>query len=200
MSRRLEDLITNNRDEFDELEPSPELWDKIEQRLPIMQAITGEAKQVELPKRQAKTFSLGFVMRVAALVFGVMAAGFVFYIKTQKTNDTVNVREIAKAIDPEYAKEQAHYAKLVNTKRTELKTLAKNDPQLYKEFSAELAQMDSTYNRLKKDLATSPDQESVLHAMIRNLQIQAEVLNQQLQVIEQFNEMKKEQSHVIKNI
>jgi hypothetical protein len=43
------------------------------------------------------------------------------------------------------------------------------------------------------DLATSPNQERVLRAMIRNLQIQTEVLNQQLDVIEQFNEFKKQQ-------
>jgi hypothetical protein len=60
--------------------------------------------------------------------------------------------------------------------------------------------MDSTYNRLNKDLATSPNRERVLRAMIRNLQIQSEILNQQLEVIEQINQTKKEQSNDTKNI
>jgi hypothetical protein len=34
------------------------------------------------------------------------------------------------------------------TKRTELKSLTKADPQLYQEFSAEIAKMDSTYKKL----------------------------------------------------
>ncbi|MEO6524838.1 MAG: hypothetical protein ABIN91_24345 [Mucilaginibacter sp.] len=192
MSKRLENFIKNNTDEFDDLEPGNDLWTKIEAKLP--------ATEVQLPKREAKTFTLGFVMRVAALIIVVMAIGFVCYIKTEK-HDHTNTRDIANAISPEYAKQQAHYVSLVETKRTELRTLAKNDPQLYKEFSGELAKMDSTYKKLNKDLVTSPDQESVLRAMIRNLQIQTEVLNQQLNVIEQFNQSKKQQKdHEIKNI
>jgi hypothetical protein len=60
--------------------------------------------------------------------------------------------------------------------------------------------MDSTYKKLNNDLVTSPNQERVLRAMIRNLQIQTEVLTQQLNVIEQFNQMKKEQKNETKNI
>jgi len=202
MSKRLENFIKNNSEEFDDLEPGNDLWSKIEARLPIEDAeLNTDSPITQLPpKRETKTFTLGFVMRVAAMIIVVMAAGFVFYIKTQKV-EHVNTNDIAKAISPEYAKQQAHYVSLVETKRTELRTLAKNDPQLYKEFSGEISKMDSTYKKLNKDLVTSPDQESVLRAMIRNLQIQTEVLNQQLEVIEQFNQSKKQQSnHEIKNI
>jgi hypothetical protein len=189
MSKRLENFIKNNRAEFDELEPGNDLWLKIEKGL-------NPAKEEILPlKRDAKTFTLGFVMRVAAIVFVIMTIGFVFYVKNEKPA-SVNVA----AIYPEYAKQQVHYASLVESKRTELKEIAKTDPQLYNEFSHEIAQMDSTYKKLNSDLATSPNQERVLRAMIRNLQIQTEVLNQQLQVIEQFNQMKKEQQHETKNI
>ena len=71
---------------------------------------------------------------------------------------------------------------------------------MYNEFSGEIAKMDSTYKKLNNDLATSPNQELVLRAMIRNLQIQTEVLNQQLNVIEQYNQIKKEQKNETKNI
>jgi len=188
MSKRLENFIRDNKKEFDELEPDFNLWDKIEKALPPVQATTP-------PKREAKTFTLGFVLRVAAVVFVVMTIAFVFYVKNEKPA-TVNLA----AINPEYAQQQKHYASLVANKRSELKTLAKTDPELYKEFSGEIAKMDSTYKKLNNDLATSPNQERVLRAMIRNLQIQTDVLNQQLQVIEQFNEMKKQQQNEIKNI
>ncbi|OCX50948.1 hypothetical protein BEL04_19705 [Mucilaginibacter sp. PPCGB 2223] len=192
MSKRLENFIKNNKQEFDELEPDFDLWNKIEQGLNV--------KEAAIPKREAKTFTLGFVLRVAAIVFVVMTIGFVFYVKNQNSGKATPTTEIAKAINPEYAQQQQHYASLVANKRSELKTLAKADPELYKEFSGEIAKMDSTYKKLNNDLATSPNQESVLRAMIRNLQIQTEVLNQQLQVIEQFNQMKKEQQNEIKNI
>ena len=186
MSKRLEDFIKTNRAEFDDLEAGNDLWDKIEQKL--------SPKEV-IPKREAKMFTLNFVLKVAAIIVVVMGAGFAFYLKSEQ-NRPVNLA----TINPEDAKQQVQYASLVQNKRNELKVLAKSDPELYKEFSGEIAKMDSTYKKLNKDLATSPNQEFVLRAMIRNLQIQTEVLNQQLQVIEQFNEMKKEQTHENKNI
>jgi len=73
-----------------------------------------------------------------------------------------------------------------------LKTLTHDDPEMYKEFSNDIAKMDSTYRKLNSDLATSPNREYVLRAMIRTLQIQIEVLNQQLGVIERVNQMKEE--------
>jgi hypothetical protein len=187
MSKRLEDFIKMNREEFDDLEPSADLWTRIEKHLP--------AQETELKKRGSKTFSLGFVLRVAASVIVVMGIGFAFYLKKEK-KETIDLA----AINPVYAQQQIQYTSLIETKRTELKSIAKSDPQLYKEFSSEIAKMDSTYKKLNDDLATSPNQERVLHAMIRNLQIQTEVLNQQLNVVEQFNKMKKEQKNEIKNI
>jgi len=188
MSKRLEDFIKANREEFDELEPRAGLWDQIESRLP--------AQFEEVKKTEKKTFSLGFVMRVAASVIVVMSISFVLYLHTEKRGSNVNLA----AINPEYAKQQVHYTSLITTKRTELKTLTKGDPQLYAEFNAEITKMDSTYKKLNKDIATSPDQEAVLKAMIHNLQIQSEILNQQLMVIEQFNQMKKTEDNEIKNI
>jgi hypothetical protein len=188
MSKRLEDFIKANKEEFDDLEPKADIWSRIEQQLP--------AQEIEVPKkREAKTFSLGFVLRVAAAVILVMGVSFLVYLHSER-----NIGVDLAAINPEYAKQQVHYASLVETKRTELREIAKSDPQLYKEFSSELAKMDSTYKKLNKDLATSPNQELVLQAMIHNLQIQTEVLNQQLGVLEQYNQMKKDQKNGTKDI
>jgi hypothetical protein len=187
MSKRLEDFIKANREEFDDIEPGAGVWEGIEKQLPDLPG--------EISRKGRKTFSLGFVLRVAALVIVAMSISFILYLQNEK-NSRVNVA----AINPEYAREQAHYTTLISTKRKELKTLSKFDPQLYTEFSTEIGKMDSTYKKLYKDLATSPNQELVLRAMIRNLQIQTEVLNQQLNVIEQFNQIKKEQHNENKNI
>jgi septal ring factor EnvC (AmiA/AmiB activator) len=185
MSKRLEDFITNNKQHFDELEPRADLWSKIE---------TGLPQHFRDEKREGKSFSLGFVLRVAALIALVMGTCFITYLAKQKPA-TISLA----AINPEYAKQQVRYTSLIASQRTELKSIAKTDPQLYKEFTAEIAKMDSTYKKLNKDLATSPNQEAVLRAMIRNLQVQTEVLNQQLNVIEQFNEFKN-QKNESKNI
>jgi len=185
MSKRLENFIKTNKEGFDELEPSADLWDKIEKQLP----------PEILKKIEKKTFSLGFVLRVAAAVIIVMGVSFMIFLHSIQKPGV----DLA-AINPEYAKQQVHYASLVETKRSELDKIAKSNPELYKELSGAIARMDSTYNKLNNDLATSPNQELVLRAMIRNLQIQTEVLSQQLNVIEQYNQSKNDQKNEIKNI
>ncbi|HEY4324613.1 MAG TPA: hypothetical protein VGN20_11525 [Mucilaginibacter sp.] len=187
MSKRLEEFIKMNREEFDELEPSADLWSRIEKHLPD-----------EIPvvkKREAKMFSLGFVLRVAASVIVVMGVSFVFYLRNTKKTGI----DFA-SINPVYAEQKIQYTSLIETKRTELKSIEKSDPQLYKEFSEQIAQMDSTYKQMNTELATSPNQERVLRAMIHNLKIQADVLNKQLGVIEQMNKMKNDQENDTKNI
>jgi len=185
MSKRLEDFIKANKEGFDDLEPGADLWSRIEKQLP----------PEVLKKIEKKTFSLGFVMRVAAAVILVMGVSFMIFLHSIPQPGV----DLA-AINPEYAKQQVHYASLVETKRSELEKIAQSNPELYKEFSGEIAKMDSTYKKLNNDLATSPNQELVLRAMIRNLQIQTEVLSQQLSVIEQYNQTKKDEKNEIKNI
>jgi hypothetical protein len=191
MSKRLEDFMSSNRDEFDELEPRADIWNNIAKELD-----TWHEGQQAPKKREAKTFSLAFVLKVAASVIVVMGLGFGLYLKNQKTAGGVDLADI----NPTYAKQQVHYASVIETQRTRLKLVAKFDPQLYNEFNADLAKLDANYKKLNIDLATSPNKESVLRAMIRNLQIQTEVLNQQLSVIEQFNQSKKDQQHETKDI
>lgn len=185
MSKRLEDFIRANKEGFDELEPGADLWSRIEKQLPP------EAKK----RHEAKTFSLGFVLRVAATVIVVMGISFVIFFKSVQ-NKGVDLA----AINPVYAKQQMHYASLVESKRDELKAIAQSNPKLYREFSGEIAKMDSTYNKLSTDLATSPNQEVVLQAMIKNLQIQTEMLTQQLNIVEQYNQAKADPSNEPKSI
>jgi len=181
MSKRLEDFMKDSREEFDELEPSADLWSRIEKHLP--------PEGATLKKMEKKTFSLGFVMRVAATVILVMGIGFAVYLKNEKKDSKIDFA----AINPAYAQQKAQYTSLIEAKRIELKSLSGTDPELYREFNGEIAKMDSTYKQLNTELKSSPNQERVLRAMIRNLQIQTQVLNQQLQVIEQLNKAKKEQ-------
>jgi len=125
----------------------------------------------------------------------VMGIGFALYLRNEK-NKGIDFA----AINPVYAKQHVQYTSLIQTQRSELRSIAKSDPELYKQFSAQIAQMDATYKDLNNELATSPNQERVLKAMIHNLQIQTQVLSQQLNVLEQMKEMKNGQNDESKSI
>ena len=180
MSKRLEHFITENKKDFDLFEPPAGLWDRIDSQLE-------ETKKAAA--RKEKVVRLSMVLKIAATVVVVLSLGIVFFNYQRKNQDTVTLS----SIDPQMAKQQMQYASLIEIKRSELKRIEKEEPELYKTFAAELKKMDSSYEKLKSELPQSPNQERTVKAMIRNLQIQLEVLNQQLLIIQQINELKKEE-------
>jgi len=180
MSKHLEDLIRNNKAEFDRHEPPAFIWENIEARL-------------DQPKK-GRTFSLGFVLRVAAIVVLVMSVGFGFYLR--KMSSEISIA----SINPGYARQETKLVSLIENQRREMENYTEAYPEMQKEFTTEMDKMDAVYQKLKADLPTSPNRERVVRAIIRSLQVQTEVLKQQLEVVEQYKEYKKQQSNEHKNI
>lgn len=87
--------------------------------------------------------------------------------------------------------EMYHYAKLVELKHKELKTIEKDEPLLYRQFAADVHALDSVYQSLQQQLPKNPNREQLLEAMLQNLQLQMGLLNHQLDIIKQINHSKK---------
>ncbi|HUB61186.1 MAG TPA: hypothetical protein VL978_10810 [Puia sp.] len=128
---------------------------------------------------------------------------------TQPTTQPVNPSEQTPALNPdsgqslakstpdekaeisaEQNEEMYHYAKLVEIKQKELKTIEKDEPLLYKQFSMDVNKLDSAYHSLQSQLSKNPNQEQILEAMLQNLQLQMGLLNHQLDIIKQINHSK----------
>ncbi len=92
---------------------------------------------------------------------------------------------------PEENKEMYYYAKLIELKHEELKTLEKDEPLLYRQFSGDVQKLDSVYHSLKNQLPNNSNREQVMEAMISNLQLQIGLLNRQLDIIKQIKHSKK---------
>lgn len=190
MKERIENFIRDNKKGFDHFEPPADLWDKIERKLDENQ--TG-AQQRNKNKKE-RVVRLSFLFKIAASIIPVLFAGLWFYQYQIKQSSDLS------SIDPKLAEQQVHYASLIEIKRSELKRIEKEEPQLYQEFSSEIKKMDASYQKLKNDLPASPNQEETVKAMIRNLQLQIELLNQQLNIIQQINQVKKEQKNETQQI
>lgn len=190
MKDKLENFIRDNKRDFDQFEPPAELWDKIEKKL--------DEKQIGLRQNKAdkkeRIVRISFLLKLAASVIPVLFAGLWFYQYQVKQSSELS------HIDPQMAQQQIQYASLIEIKRSELKRIEKEEPQLYQEFSSEIKKMEAGYQKLKNDLPGSPNQEETVKAMIRNLQIQIELLNQQLNIIQQINQVKKEQKNETQHI
>ncbi len=194
----LERFIRDHREAFDLFEPGEGLWQKIEGKLAAPETIplTGPAtedKPVALSRRYT---SLLFGRAVAAcLILGLVISCFLYLDrKYGVTRDP----KVAFAM-PAYAEEFNRYTQDIHKKRAQLSRLTSHNPELYREFSADLGNLEKSYRALRSDLSRSPDRQALVKAMVSNLQWQIDLLNRQLQILEQLNEVndEKDPEHAI---
>jgi hypothetical protein len=88
-----------------------------------------------------------------------------------------------------------HFAKLIAYKGNEIKKLAKNDPEVYKNFSEDLAELNATYKELNKQLPKTNNKSALINAMIYNLQVQIDLLNKQLIILNKIETIKKKKDY-----
>jgi hypothetical protein len=183
MSRKLEKFIGDHRNEMDDAMPSEKVWQQI-------------AADVIPKKKKAFILTPLYKWSIAAAV--IITAGVTVIIMNankSKAPTTVAAKNDSATdigiIAPEYAPQVNEFVKLVALKQDELKALAPEQPELYRKFTTDIYQLDSSYTSLKNQLRSTPNREVLIEAMIQNLQLQLNVLNQQLSIINQIKQSKK---------
>jgi hypothetical protein len=171
MNNRLETFVKENRKAFDIMEPSAGLWAKIEQELDT--------------KKKKKPVKLYLWMSAAAAI--VVVFGLVWLYAGRLQNKDLEIADVSAS----YAKKEVHFAGLITEKRDSLAIFASANPELYKKFTADLKKLDEDYERLKAELPTSPNQTFVVKAMVKNREIQLQLLKQQLLIINQVDDYKR---------
>lgn len=188
-SKNLERFVRDNREAFDHMEPAPMLWDKIG-------ATVGEQTQ---PKDSRVVRMSRVRWAVAATLFLALAGtlGYMLFLKepgedriSQVAGRSEHIDPLVSQIDPQYAKLVSQFTEVIETKQTELRKIEKDDPALYQQFSGDIQKLDSAYHVLRGTLNANPNTEQLLQAMISNLQLQIDLLNQQLTVIKKIKEPK----------
>jgi hypothetical protein len=183
----LERFVRDNREAFDAHEPPDALWARLEEKLgpaptnaesPFREIHRNPAVAEQQPARP-NWFRANW--QVAASVAVLLLAGTFLYVNHRY--GVSQQPELAVA-SPAYAKEVVHYTQLIDEKRAELKQLSETNPALYEEFSTDLTRLERNYQTLKAELPQNPNQETLIQAMIQNLQLQINLLNEQLRVIQ----------------
>jgi hypothetical protein len=173
MSNKLEGFVKDNKKAFEVKGPSDQLWDKISAELD--------------KKQQKKTTKLYQWISIAAVLFVVFGA---FLTYNYQVNRNIDVADVSKS----FGQKKVHLASIIEEKKDSLEVYAKDNPELYHKFISDVDKLNSDYEELKKQLQTSPNSQAVVRAMMKNLDIQVQVLNQQLMIINQVNQYKKESS------
>lgn len=171
MSKILEEYIKTNRKSFDLESPSDELWERISSGLN------------QQPKQR---LSLKIWLGIAASM--VLVLGISLIVITGRRPQRIEIADV----NPGDAKMEMRFAGLIEQKKDSLQVFAKQNPKLYSQFSQDLNKMDADYDRLKKELQHSPNQQLIVQAMVKNLEFQLQLISQQLCIINQVNEARRE--------
>ena len=189
----LERFIRDNRESFDHHEPSDDLWNKIGTAIGQPQKTTRVISMSRAGWAVAATLFLAFAGILTFQLFNRSADQPAITLADKKTvvgqpagDSLVNL------IDPQYGQLVSQFTNVIETKQLELRKLEKDDPELYKKFSGDIQKLDSAYHTLRNTLNASPNTEQLLQAMISNLQLQIDLLNQQLTIIQKVKQPKSE--------
>ncbi len=153
---KLEEYIQHHKASFEE-EVSQEMWTKI---------------RAQLPHRKTPWNTY---LRYAAALLVFLGAGYLIGVET-------GTREITEL--ESYDAALVTYTHKVDQKKARLETLVSNQPELEETFSRDLSDLQQDFEYLKSQLANNPNSEAIISAMIKNLEWQIELLNQQTRIAE----------------
>ncbi len=175
----LEKFIRENRAEFDHMQPRQKLWERIESDLD-----------------QGKS-DYTWIWKAAVVVLVAVCA----YLISERNAPTAENANIASelVVDPEFVETELYYTQMIAEQRLILDQFDLDDPQLKENFKRDLASLDTMYQELKLEYVETSN-EAVLEAMIGNLQLRMELLDQQLQILERIENEGKNESHHIENL
>ena len=175
---KLEQFIRDHRDEFDNLEPNPALWEKIS------------------PK-QPKVFHINWkrVALQAAAVVVIFVSSYYFhdFMQNRKTGKNLASTETTTEGKEQYIdlmEAEVYYTSMIDTKKDEIFILAASNPQLRDEVNNELSELDEDFKKMKEDLRDNADNEEVIAAMIQNYRLKLRILEETLEQLQQSNNEK----------
>lgn len=174
---KLEKFIFENRNEFDDLEPNPAIWNKIQ-------------------KKESKTVQLNWtniLVRVAAVVVIFVSSYYFHDFMDNRSSDKKLASETTTDGDQQYhelIEAEVYYTSMIDSKKEEIFMLAASKPQLREEINNELVDLDEDFRSLKEDLKDNADNEEVIVAMIQNYRLKLRILEETLIQLQHSNNEK----------
>lgn len=175
MRDQLEDFIRQNRNAFDDKEPSEKVWKNIES---------------SLPEKSGSLWNSLLLWRAAAVVFMALSIYLMIPEKGDLKNKSALTRQATEFNDVE-----AFYFKQISEKVEMIDEFQKNEG--LNGFTQDFQQLEAMYMVLKEEMKISPSVK-VKDALVLNLLVRIDLLNQQLHKLEKdYNkDEKKEEDSV----
>ena len=172
MKDRVEKFIIENRERFDSEIPRNSVWDKISFRLGVSQ-----------PKTRS---DFTYLWKAAAILFFGVSA---YLLGTKSVNETQS-KKLGEVVVEEFSDVENYYVNQIAYKTEQIEEFSDSGAEIEKkaEFHENLAKLDAMYRVLKDKLKDDPSQE-VVDALVLNLIMRIDMLNQQLEQLDEPSEV-----------
>jgi hypothetical protein len=184
--KSIEDIIRNNKDFFEDAEPSEGHFERFNRKLE-------KRFQVNAIKRSIVPYLLKAAV-VTLLITLSSLWTWDHFIRSGSSRMTLG------QVSPQYKEVENYYVHQVNLMEGEIVNVdLKNNPVQKEMLMKEMKSMDSTYVSLQKELKANPNDERIISAMIEHYQTKLEVMTyivNQLKTIRNDNQNKKENEKV----
>ncbi len=175
----LEEYIRKHREEMDRHKPSSGIWRRIRKEIK-----PGSEFTVDL------NCSNGCCYYRDTVVF--LRPGFKM---TQKAVGENKDQSEMKGNSP-LRETEIYYNNLANTLYREATPMLTRNPEIEKELSSDISQIDSICSEIKKDLKDNVANQDVVEALIQNYRIKIRLLEDMLEVLKEYeNNPEKNDSH-----
>lgn len=167
MKDHLENFVQKNRDAFDDKNPPEKIWKTIEATLP--------------QKRTASWWNSVVVWRAAAIVFMAISA-YALIPKSilKQSNNDFTLRDFNDV--------ENFYVEQISEKTELIDALQKSEDM--NGFTHDFKQLEAMYSVLKEEMKIHPSKK-VKEALVLNLLIRIDLLNQQLHALDKASDKEK---------
>ncbi len=183
----LENFIRNNKEDFDTLEPSGDLWNRI--------AVNSQEKQSSSNEKITRKISIGhfkWIARVAAAVL-IFIGSYYFHdfrsrnnqIADQSTQEIVNSQLYSTLMEAEF-----YYTAQIGKEKERLYQLTAGNSLVREEIQNELKELDEEFRELKEDLKDNADNEDIIAAMIQNYRLKLRILQDMMLQLQEDKKVK----------
>jgi hypothetical protein len=174
--KNIEEIIRNNKDFFEEAEPSNGHFERFNRKLEVR-------FRYNAPKRSI----VPYLLRAAVVTLLVTLSSLWTWDHFIRTG---NSRMTLGDVSPQYKEVENYYIHQVNLMESEIGTVEmKSNPEQKEMLMREMKTMDSTYISLQKELKANPNDERIINAMIEHYQTKVEVMSY---IVNQLKEIRNE--------
>jgi len=174
----LEQYIIDNKEDFDELEPSAKLWKRIE-------------KVEEKPKISRYSIQpLKWAARIAAAIFIFIGSYYYHDYRNERNQLSQTKSNESNQLYSTFIEAEYYYTAQIGVETDKFYKLAAGNSILREEIQNELEELDNEFNELKEDLKDNADNEEIIAAMIQNYRLKLSILQDMMMQLQQIKKEK----------